>query len=70
MDPFADKARLERARTLTIEQVGPRQYRVGKHWIDLDGETPCHCEDALLRWPPVPVCKHVMRAMLYEREGK
>lgn len=36
----------------------------------MDGETPCHCEDALLRWPPVVACKHVLRALIFEREGK
>lgn len=61
-----DRGRLERAKMLHVEQVGPRQYKVGEHYVDLEGETPCHCADALLTNPAPSACKHQLAALLKE----
>ena len=59
-----DRSRLARARNLPITKIGPSQYRVGKHYVDLTEQDRCHCEDALLRGSPF--CKHVLAAMIQE----
>lgn len=61
-----EPGRLARAKRLPIEHMGERKYKVGaEHYIDLDGETPCHCADALLRG--TRICKHYLAAVLYEQ---
>ena len=71
--------RLRRARKLWCVRVGPRQYVVQgsnePHWIDMHGDEPCYCEDALISRQGAPederrpgyVCKHVLRALIYEK---
>jgi hypothetical protein len=64
-----EPGRLERARKLWCVPLGGRRYAVQGsreiQWIDMMGEEPCYCEDALLddgRW----VCKHILRAHIEE----
>jgi len=42
-----------------VEQVGPNQFRVGTHYVELGAETECHCGDHLFRNRP---CKHIKAA--------
>jgi hypothetical protein len=63
-----EKGRLRRARSLQVEQVGLRQYRVtgdSEQYVDMMGETLCHCEDALLSTSRYH-CKHVLACLLFE----
>jgi hypothetical protein len=60
-------ARLERAKQLPVVRLGPRQYKAGSQYVDLNEGDPCHCEDMMLsKYPPLAMCKHVMAALLYE----
>jgi hypothetical protein len=49
--------------------LGERRYAVqssdGAQWVDMHGDEPCYCEDALLDDEPW-VCKHLLRALLEE----
>ena len=55
--------------TLTVEPVGPRQYKVSGpdsvHWVALGhwDIPPCDCEDHLWR---DRVCKHMKAVYAYE----
>ncbi len=65
-----EAGRLERCLGLTVEHVGPGQYRVDggtePHWVDLRSRfvPRCDCGDHLWR---ERVCKHILAALL--REG-
>jgi uncharacterized Zn finger protein len=48
---------------MTVEQLGPRQYKVGTHYVDLV-EVDCDCGDWAWRSPKP--CKHLKAAMLFE----
>jgi hypothetical protein len=61
-----DPARLARARDCKVTPLGERMYKVGEHYVDLDGETPCHCNDALCSKVEPVACKHVYACLLYE----
>lgn len=49
-----------------VEQIGPRQYKVGHMYVDLNEMDPCHCADKLLRLKDEQKCKHILAAELYE----
>lgn len=53
--------------TLTVKRVGPHQYRVNQEYVDLRGDTPCHCADYLYRKESKGAdCKHLRAAKLME----
>jgi hypothetical protein len=68
-----EPGRLRRARKLWILRIGPRQYAVqGSReimFVDMHGDEPCYCEDALLDDEPW-VCKHILRALIKEKHPK
>jgi hypothetical protein len=65
----ADPARLDRARKLKVERIGNRQFRVGKHYVDLNEADPCHCADKIWRLKDHEKCKHILAALLHEGEA-
>jgi hypothetical protein len=62
-----DPARLKRAKSYDLKPLGERMYKVGSHYVDLDCETPCHCDDALRSKVEPVACKHTLRALIHER---
>ncbi len=61
-----DTGRTQRAKSLSVKKIGPRQFKVGRHYVDLNESTPCHCEDMLLSKKPPTACKHMIAAKMYE----
>jgi hypothetical protein len=65
--------RLRRARKLWCVRMAPRQYVVQGSsepvYVDMHGDEPCYCEDALISGRPW-CCKHILRALIYERHPK
>lgn len=52
---------------LKVERVGPHQYRVNREYVDLRGDTPCHCADYLYRKEGRGLdCKHVRAAKMLD----
>jgi hypothetical protein len=50
-----------------ITRIGNRQYKVGRHYVDLDESDPCHCGDSIWR---NRICKHIRAALNYEDQMK
>jgi hypothetical protein len=59
--------RTEKARLIGVEQLGPRQFKVGRHYVDLNESDPCHCGDSIWR---NRICKHIRAALNYEDQMK
>jgi hypothetical protein len=64
-----EPGRLLRAAHLSIEPLGLRRYAIPgsdeMRYVDMYGEEPCYCEDALISGRPW-VCKHILRALIHE----
>ena len=65
--------RLKRATKLWCVRIAPRQYAVQgtdePMYVDMHGDEPCYCEDALISGRPW-VCKHILRALIEEGHPK
>ena len=50
---------MTKAKALTVEQLGPYQYKVGDYYVDLWEDIKCYCKDSEFRGhKPGHMCKH------------
>jgi hypothetical protein len=52
---------------ITVEAVGPRQYKVGNWWVDLNA-WDCDCPHKTLKLKHDETCKHMAAALKHEGE--